>query len=1182
MTTTTTPADEAVRQQAIGQVSESIALSAGAGAGKTSVLVKRLVQHLLAGVPPRAIAAITFTRAAANELASRSRDAFEVRLSEASKAGDRAKVALLEGIIGQLGELTVSTIHSFCQDLLLQEALESRWAPDTEVANIQGSAALESVYQSWRADFNDRHPRWGLLLRRWAQDEAPFNGTSVRTLVDTLLANQDLEPWVADAQSVDLEVALDELEAIRGEIVVLMGKCLKPQTCKLYAKVVPVPARLEEFLALEGEASVFAAMEYDVPRAGRAGRAGDWASGAKTALLDAVKSLMTWQERWKTCIGEQIHRALIDDFKGHYLPAFKAARLDNAQADFSDLLFRSRELLVGSLEARRRLSARYQVVLIDEVQDTDPIQAEVAALLTRAEPQEEPWHSGAPVAGQLFAVGDPKQSIYRFRRADVAVWRNLQGLIARQGHALALECNFRSVPGIVNWVNHTFAQLPDFQPQRAERSAAELDPVVQVQVEPGQDEIDALVRHFCALKASKARVYDKEREELRPVEDRDLLILVPAWTNAADIQERMILAGVECTVEGGKSFFKRDEIRLSLAAMRVIDEPQDSEAAVCALRGLFGISHAELVRHRAAGGSWSSLSPSQPPGDVGEALKLLGRLHKERHKHSWVELLDEVLAHTGATAVWSLMKRRWSALANLDKFRTLIRQLEPRTRSSTEVLEALLSLEAGSGTEDLSVVDDDNQAARVMTYFKAKGLEAPVVAVVCANRKTPSIQGATVTREGGGDALAVVASKTIVPPGWADFEQAEKEENREERRRWMYVAATRARDQLVMVRSKASKALFEMDVNRGLGPATEDGHATVYDVAKDVQVRTFMGHLLPPVVYDESTFPGLDLQVDELLIQTLAGGDPKGEERQRGHLELVAASRRSSSRWRSVGNLTMRKMVEMEGGGVGPRGGDVVHRVMEHLDLTRPDDELRALVPELTRAFATVVGIQGEVVERCQEVILRLLELPIIDEARRAPELWREVPFAYPERGIVVAGRIDLCFPVDPGRTRWKVVDWKSHLPPTGSELHKIYQRQLAYYAQALLETVTPCRHVEPVLAGPHQELGHADWLAEKLELVIPELVDLVSALAEAKAEPEIGYEPEFRQYVQLELAWPQARLGLGLDLTDKEAKLLKNNGWRVAQVQTQGATWAQEAADKVFELLGLSALTNDDDEEAP
>lgn len=1171
------PIDLSVRQRAASEVKRSFALSAGAGAGKTSVLVDRIVRLLLSGIPAENIAAITFTRAAASELMSRSRDAIEDHLEAATHTGQADEVARLNAILADFGRLTLSTIHAFCQTLLEAEALDAQWAPDTDVNDVHGAAALDAVYDAWRADFDTRHPDLIIPLRIKANERSFHHSPSVRLLADTLAENRDLSFVVADEGEVSWDEAHRALLDNRAQLVAAAAKCRNPDSCKLIAKAEPYITRLDALCdaVTSPQDCVMAALELEIPKVGRLGNSTDWDKADKKAIQQAFKDLNTWGTAWVERIGAQLHRALVLDIQAHYLPALAQARLELAQANYADLLFRSRELLMNHPEARQRLSERFSVLLIDEVQDTDPIQAEVAALLTRAAQHGGLWHQGDPRPGSLFAVGDPKQSIYRFRRADVQVWEQLQGLIEGEGEALELSQNFRSVPGIVAWVNHVFEALPGFVPQQAYRQPAALDPVVTLGAPQADDEIDALVRHLVGLKRRKAQVFDKDLGRLRTIRDSDIFVLLPSWTKAELVQEKMLLAGIECTVEGGSSFFDRDEIRLSMAALRAIEEPGDSEAIVCVLRGLFGVPFPDLAAHKLAGGSWSYFHPSPPPGPVAEALKELRRLHQERHRQSLVDLLDGLLDHTGAPAVWALTARRWNILANLDKLRAMIRQVEPTTRSSSEVIE-MLERARDAGSEDQSLVDEDAGAARVMTYFKAKGLEAPVVALVYASRNTGGINHA-IQRRDDGDWLAAKASSFVAPPGWSGFETSEKEALTEEQRRWMYVATTRARDQLILVDSPKGGRLYKADVARGVGSGGDDQHGLTEEIAPGVSVRHFEHALLDPVEYDESTFPELDERVDALLTEDSRPGDPEGERRRQRVLQDLAASRAASTRWRSVGNLNNRRLVTFEGGGVGPQGGTIVHQVMEHLDLTEPTEALKAQVPGLVQAFGALAGVGGELLERCQEVVLRLLALPVIDEARSAPERWREVDFAYPERGMIIAGKIDLCFPTNQKRTRWKVVDWKSHLPPEDSHLHERYRRQLAFYTQALLATVTPCQHVDAVLAGPHHEIGHADTLGELLEVVHPYLRTLVSELYGAGLHPEVGYILETRKYVELELAWTDEKIGLGLDLPERELEVARGAGWRVVAIDTSVASWPERASEA---LMNIFELTPDGDED--
>src|SRR5690606_13730382 len=157
--------------------------------------------------------------------------------------------------------------------------------------------------------------------------------------------------------------------------------------------------------------------------------------------------------------------------------------------------------------------------------------------------------------------------------------------------------------------------------------------------------------------------------------------LVPSWTRADQLAATLLAAGVPAVVEGGRTFFDRDEVRLVIAVLSAFEEPGHAEAIVLALRGLFGLSLDELARFRAADGRWSLAQTRQPPGPVADALAVLRRIAARRGQVSWVTLLDDVLEATGAPAVWSLLARGPSMLANVDKLRALIREIEAHTTS---------------------------------------------------------------------------------------------------------------------------------------------------------------------------------------------------------------------------------------------------------------------------------------------------------------------------------------------------------------------------------------------------------------------------------------------------------------------------------------------------------------------
>ncbi|MEM1414823.1 MAG: UvrD-helicase domain-containing protein [Myxococcota bacterium] len=1147
-----TPVDQAVRDAVVHETDRSVALSAGAGSGKTRVLSERLVELLVRGMDPERVAAITFTEKAAGELQRRVRDALERRFAE-------TPTSALAAALDRLDALTLTTIHAFCRELLAAEPLSSRWAPGTTIGS--GDDAFGAALRAFRHGLAATDP-----VRARLVDEL-LSPTRQRTALATLLARRDLVPAVGPV-SLDLEAALGELAAYVGD---LEGHAaLEPQQ-PLAVKNQAYLAKLRALVA-EGPAGVEAALLTSRKDLGGS------ISGSGAGWKDAMKALVQGFDEWRARQLTRLHRDVVLGLREHAVPAVLAARRADATATFDDLLFRAAALLADG-DVRARLAQRFDALLIDEVQDTDPIQAEVATRLASARGDAADWRRCTLASGRLFAVGDAKQSIYRFRGADVSVWSDLREVVRRadpEGVA-SLRQNFRSVPGIVGWVGATFASMPGFEAQVAYRSEATLDPVVVLDAPAvaeggGVDEADRVLRHLADLRAAGATV--ATREGVRPLRFGDVMLLVPRWANAQSIAERFLAAGVEAVVEGGGGFFRSDEVKLALSALRAMEEPGDGEAVVHVMRGLFGFPAAELLEHVSAGGSWR-LDVPQENGHQGvrQALETLRRLRRSTHPTgSWVPRLDALLAATRATAVWSLLVDGPSRLANLDKLRAILREVEAEERSPAAVLTRLRALAREDGEGDLSRLDPEGDAVRVTTVFSAKGLEAPVVVLLDLDRRADSVSHVA-DREAGRLHLPV---GDLHPPDWETTKADEKAAFEEERQRLMYVAATRPRDQLVIVRPEKDTSLLE-HLAPGLPPRDAE-HDSLYAIAPDVQVRVRHGHALPPVSYADEAFPGREPRVAELLATPGGQGDPAGEAAARKRHAAVRASKRTCARWRSVGEVVrqrrLRGTVDDAGvsQGVGREGGVLVHAILEELDLRATREAQLEAVPALADALGAERGLSAEHVAACATVASRILQDPVLDAVREAPEIWQETPFAIEERGRVITGTIDLCFPRDEARERWVVVDWKSDLPAAGTTLRRQYEAQLELYAKALLATVAPCASVETVLVGPHPELA-PEPAEEALANVLPEHRRLLQELLDAGAPvPRVGAEVGEPIVAELELAWDEAKVGLGVDLEDAERDAVTQLGWRVVAANDENARQAVASA------LGLALP----DEESP
>jgi len=1160
--TISTSDDGLARARAIAGLDVSMTLAAGAGSGKTSVLVQRVLGVLRSGVDPGTIAAITFTDKAAGELRARVRDALERGAERGAEHGGVEDDATnhVARALSLFGDLTITTIHAFCAELLRAEALEAAFAPGTSVGDDDAAhEALLGALSSWREGLLQRKP----LVRRLIDDGATF--AQLIKAARALVRLRDHRPIVSDV-AFDLAVARAELGALAATIADIATHCSAPDTCKLIKGNADLVAAINDAADNDEDSTGDGLLRllWSAKKVKKGvGTAKDW-DGHKDAYIEAIARLGDWRIRWQGAA----HGEVVRDLMVQLVPLVVQRKQAASIATFDDLLSETARLLRTSPGARARLASRARVLLIDEVQDTDPLQAEIATLLTNARAAVDGDDgdggddgddiAGDTDAGRLFVVGDPRQSIYRFRGADVDTFQRLQQHVSGVGESHTLTTNFRSVPALVAWVNHTFETLPGYVDQVARRPAATLDPVVVIEaggdddqdgddddeghsddgddhqehdsggadVGDVDDETLAVIAHLQGLMKDGATVVDRDTGVARPLQPKDVMILLPAWRKADVIADALRAHGLPAIVEGGDTFFRRDEVRLGVCALRALVEPGDTEATAMVLRGLFGLSLEAMAAHVAAGGSLRFTLPVTVPGPVGDALGLLSTLHRQRGRTSLPVLLDGVLAGARTLGVWALLPDRDARLANLDKLKAMVRDLEAETTSPLQAVTGLLARQYDAADKDIDRLDDDGDAVRITSLFKAKGLEAPLVVLMAMNR---ALMGPEVIVDHVAVTAAVRLSERLLPAGWAELVAQEKARNLEERRRWMYVAATRARDQLVVCRTLTRRKdafvppnLLAHDLARGLPPVPstpltddadgpdgpddaddgalfghlEDGETWSPDTtdadADDVVVKVRRASSLLARAADTETFPGHDDAIDALLLQPPGVGDPGGEAWATAWKQRTRAAERACLRWRRASNergsarLDPGRPAEVPaevGGGssasVGARVGRVVHAVMERLDLSQPAAGLQDVAKDLVEVLSSSAMLSVDEARATGHIVRRILNHPALKDVQQAPERWHEVPFTVTQQrgsgpASVVAGTIDLCFPVDVARTRWVVIDWKSKVPGPGTALRAKYEAQLMLYARALLHTMDSVLSIDDVqtaIVGPYPEL---------------------------------------------------------------------------------------------------------------
>ncbi|HEV7499204.1 MAG TPA: UvrD-helicase domain-containing protein, partial [Vicinamibacteria bacterium] len=840
--------------------------------------------------------------------------------------------------------------------------------------------------------------------------------TSLRGLARVLVDQRDLRPLVAEG-GIDFTAWRRDLLAQTDRARALAPKVRDGDV--LGAHLGALVEFADAALVVEGEALAAHLRAMPVVRK-NFGHKGNWDS---PEALEEGRAIAAWTSQttaaWKAATSAALHGRLVKAVLD-VVARYESKKRERGVLDFLDLLAKARDALTGSEAVRRYFRERFRFVIIDEFQDTDPLQVEVAELLTGGRP------------GALVVVGDAKQSIYRFRRAEVALFRRISlAAASRPGHGgLHLTQNFRSRPAILRFVNRAFATLITASEEAGQPAYEAIAPPPGLREEPsvialrfaapfaeGEDLLRAEARALSSFVADVAAgghsVRDAQSGQERPSRAGDVMVLARRLTWMRPLEEAFEAAGLRFTVEGGKSFFDRQEVHEVLAVLRALDDPSDRVSLVAALRSSFcGVSDRDIVAYALAGGGlWIGRPQRDKPGaeTVGPALSLLDQLHGLRTSLSVPALVERLYDETRILAALTGTRRGEAQVANLEKVVVLARKASDLGVLTVRGFIRLLQDRIRTAREEPDLPTTrpgDPDTVRVLSIHKAKGLEAPVVALydTADDYRTP-IDLVSQWAEG---TVAVGFREGCRPPGWDALAAREMVRSSAEGRRLLYVACTRARDLLVVPSppKDARVGSFWRDLIAML-PARSDADVRVVEPGD------------PPV-------PARDERGGELReLAEAGGGDATGEgwdARRRDLLENAAHRPFVPSSVTRAAHRQAPPAVTAEattvGSAVGRDFGSLVHRILEWVPLGEPE-RVRGMAEALAPSF----GLDAAAAQRAAAAAERALALPVMQRARAADRIWREMPLWFPEGGELLEGVIDLVFEEQGGLV---VVDYKT------------------------------------------------------------------------------------------------------------------------------------------------------------
>ena len=826
--------DQDQRDIVLNDLDKTLLVEAAAGTGKTTAMIGRMVNLLAAGkCSIDTMAAVTFTRKAAAELRAR----FQIELERACRNTVPAQRRLLSEALSGVERCFIGTIHSFCARMLRERPVEA--GVDIAFEEIDETVDLELRQRAWDTYvaglYADNSP---ILV------ELEALGVEVGQLCGAFMrfANYpDVEDWPARPLAApDLQLALNPLaEYVRHMEQVAMYLPEYPGNDTLIPKYRIVPLMFRQAKHNRAHEIMEILSQFTKVKIVKK----NWPEGSLQAEAEQKK----WDD-FRTEIAEPLVKAWHEHRYEPLLRAIRPAikvydelRKKEGQLNYQDLLMHAASLLRERPAVRDYFGRRFKRVLVDEFQDTDPIQAEVLMFLSADDPNEKDWRRCRPHPGSLFVVGDPKQSIYRFRRADIVTYNQVKEIIRSSGgQVVHFSANFRTIRPLVNWVNDTFAEKFREYPEECSPEYVPLVPVREGEVKSDESCIrqlkipkayrsnDQLGEYEAALIAGTIRyALDKrltiprtEKEAAagigKQVVPGDFLIVTPMTGKLGVYSRKLQEVGVPHLVTGGSAMNQVPEISLLHTCLVAVTHPENPVALVAALRcELFGISDPDLYEFKRCGGHFSFHSPV--PKDLDAAVRSIFEDAFERLRKFalWltrvpaVSAIEKIVADLGLAARASAGPGGDVQAGSLEKTLELLRCAQPEHWTAAGLVDILGKLVQQDETHDaIPAKPHETPVVRVMNLHKVKGLEAPIVFLAdpTGNRDHPvelhidrsadkvlgymRIEG-TVLGSGKQSVLAL-------PEGWEALADKERQFQDAEALRLRYVAATRAGCRLVI------------------------------------------------------------------------------------------------------------------------------------------------------------------------------------------------------------------------------------------------------------------------------------------------------------------------------------------------------------------------------------------------
>ena len=1053
--------DAESRKLIADDLDSNIMVEAAAGTGKTTGIVGRMVNMIATGrCQIENLAATTFTRKAAAEL----RERFQAKLRQELNS-DRPSDELerIKNAIDRIEFAFVGTFHSFCSLMLRERPIEFGVEPGfREIDAAEGKLLCE---QAWQAFLDELYSSGRERLDRLHALGLKTN--ELKSCFFTFLEFRDIREWPHDLPApFDLEAAKGEIRAYIEDMRLLIPFFNAPadrgtdETMERYEKIVLASDNADwsrdadffNLLELFDSSSIKTTQMYWHDKA--------VAKGEKIRFHDIRQNTVAPAFQWW----------------GHYRYEFLIGLLENASViydrirsatgglDFQDLLLHTAKALQETASLREYFQKRFTHVLVDEFQDTDPLQAEILAYLTSSDNSQTDWKSCIPLPGSLFVVGDPKQSIYRFRRADIVTYKQVKQIFEQSGgKVLSLSQNFRSGQSICDWVNPIFRDLlgatetkyspaaVDLAHGRSDVSKGELAGIHNLAIPDGlSKKVDAIpweaeqIAKYISVAIADKKTVARTESELRlgkssHVEPGDFLIIVRGKAPLHQYSDALDQLGISNTVTGSRAFQNIAELKTIYDILLTVDDSKNPIPYVGILRSdLFGFGDADLYELKRLGGRFSYTSPV-PEGLAPELQSRFEGVNERMAKYrNWIRNMPFASAFEKIASDIGLLARCSSHLdgdivaGGFLKAVEWVRAQSWDFDSANDMITFLEELMGSTETGTCSVLPPDGSSVRIMNLHKVKGLEAPIVFLACTfgkvnypptfhvDRSEEVAKGYLAIEKVIGEGFKKKRRSIATPADWETYSDEETLFDDAQENRLLYVACTRAACQLVVTTSSKDQ----------YSPWKE-----LHPYLESVPTLTVPAKGKAAIANPTASITQTIEEATDQIAQTWSS-------LQTPSYAVVAA--KSAAMKQSQARPTWRAS-----GDYGHQWGTAIHQLLE-LRMNDPNVELGSMARQLAEQF----DLGSERVPELLSTIETVASSDIWARAKRAEKVYTEIPFetvantasdatAVP---TITRGVIDLCFKESDG---WVLIDYKTDDIQTSDlpDAAEYYRAQMKSYS---------------------------------------------------------------------------------------------------------------------------------------